>query len=158
MSSLFEDLDPESSPLMVHLEKKMKTGVTLTEEDFKEPYYFKKKMENEFNEIAERFKYISIENPEETISVTSDEDVFVIEMTESSSEGLNSETETLGSSQSLGTGFETDHFLENNESEFRESENRHLSNRQSRNVKNVKHSLICQIIFCVANEGLNICV
>ena len=63
--SLFEDLDPDSSPLMKHLEAKRKSGAKLSDEDFTESFpLFKKKMEKEFDEITEKFKRLSIENPD----------------------------------------------------------------------------------------------
>ena len=62
--SLFEDLDPDSSPLMKHLEAKRKSGAKLCDEDFTESFpLFKKKMEKEFDEITEKFKRLSIDNP-----------------------------------------------------------------------------------------------
>ena len=65
ISSLFEDLDPDSSPLLKHLERKRKSGAKLTENDFTESFpLFKKKMEKEFDEITEKFKRLSIENPD----------------------------------------------------------------------------------------------
>ena len=68
---MFEDLDPEQSPLLKHLEKKTSRGEELTEEDFMEPLEpfpeFKRKMEREFDEITEQFKRLSIENPEQEI-------------------------------------------------------------------------------------------
>ena len=65
VSSLFEDLDPDSSPLLKHLERKKKSGAKLTDDDFTESFpLFKKKMEREFDEITEKFKRLSIENPE----------------------------------------------------------------------------------------------
>ena len=46
--SLFEDLDPDSSPLMKHLEAKRKSGAKLSDEDFTESFpLFKKKMEKD---------------------------------------------------------------------------------------------------------------
>ena len=63
--SLFEDLDPDSSPLMKHLEAKRKSGAKLCDEDFTESFpLFKKKMEKEFDEITEKFKRLSIDNPD----------------------------------------------------------------------------------------------
>ena len=63
--SLFEDLDPDSSPLMKHLEAKRKSGAKLSDEDFTESFpLFKKKMEKEFDEITESFKRLSIDNPD----------------------------------------------------------------------------------------------
>ena len=63
--SLFEDLDPDSSPLMKHLEAKRKSGAKLSDEDFTESFpLFKKKMEKEFDEITEKFKRLSIDNPD----------------------------------------------------------------------------------------------
>ena len=63
--SLFEDLDPDSSPLMKHLEAKRKSGAKLSDEDFTESFpLFKKKMEKEFDEISEKFKRLSIDNPD----------------------------------------------------------------------------------------------
>ena len=68
---MFEDLDPEQSPLLKHLERKTSRGEELTEEDFMEPLEpfpeFKRKMEREFDEITEQFKRLSIENPEQEI-------------------------------------------------------------------------------------------
>jgi len=151
VSSLFDDLDPDSSPLMIHLEKKIDAGVELTEEDFEEPYFFKKKMENEFDEIAEKFKCISIDNPEESEIVKNEtadeEDVFIFVMPESS------DTEQGESVANLGDNFVSDHIPQNDESELMECENKSLL--KIINLKNVKHSLICQLIICIANEGLN---
>ena len=63
--SLFEDLDPDSSPLMKHLETKRKSGAKLSDDDFTESFpLFKKKMEKEFDEITEKFKRLSIDNPD----------------------------------------------------------------------------------------------
>ena len=63
--SLFEDLDPDSSPLMKHLEAKRKSGAKVSDEDFTESFpLFKKKMEKEFDEITEKFKRLSIDNPD----------------------------------------------------------------------------------------------
>ena len=63
--SLFEDLDPDSSPLMKHLETKRKSGTKLSDDDFTESFpLFKKKMEKEFDEITEKFKRLSIDNPD----------------------------------------------------------------------------------------------
>ena len=74
---MFEDLDPEQSPLLKHLEKKTSRGEELTEEDFMEPLEpfpeFKRKMEREFDEITEQFKRLSIENPEQEIIEDSDD-------------------------------------------------------------------------------------
>ena len=71
--SLFEDLDPESSPLMKHLESKRKSGAKLSDEDFAESFpLFKKKMEKEFDEITEKFKRLSIDNPDIHDEVESD--------------------------------------------------------------------------------------
>ena len=79
VSSLFEDLDPDSSPLLKHLERKRKSGVQLTEDDFTESFpLFKKKMEKEFDEITEKFKRLSIENPD----IQDDEDFFIESNTE----------------------------------------------------------------------------
>ena len=65
VSSLFEDLDPDSSPLIKHLEGKRKTGEKICDEDFSESFpLFRKKMEKEFDEITEKFKRLSIDNPE----------------------------------------------------------------------------------------------
>ena len=75
MSSLFDDLDPDSSPLMKHLEKKSRSGEQMTEEDFIEPFpVFKRKMEREFDAITEQFKRLSIENPDEEICEENDEE------------------------------------------------------------------------------------
>ena len=75
MSSLFDDLDPDSSPLMKHLEKKSRSGEQMTEEDFIEPFpVFKRKMEREFDAITEQFKRLSIENPDEEICDENDEE------------------------------------------------------------------------------------
>ena len=69
VSSLFDDMDPELSPLMKNLERKLRTGETVTEEDFLEPFpTFRRKMEREFDEITEQFKRLSIENPDEELS------------------------------------------------------------------------------------------
>ena len=65
LSSLFDDLDPESSPLMKNLERKSRCGERMTEEDFLDPFpVFKRKIEKEFDEITEQFRRLSIENPE----------------------------------------------------------------------------------------------
>ena len=151
VSSLFDDLDPDSSPLMIHLEKKIDAGVELTEEDFKEPYFFKKKMEDEFDEIAEKFNSISIDNPEDTVSETSEaigeEDIFIIVMPE------DADRNQEGSAPSDGDTIIPDHILRNDELDLSECENENLL--KSINLKNLKNSLICQLIYCVANEGLN---
>ena len=69
VSSLFDDLDPDHSPLMRNLERKRRTGETMTEEDFLEPFpLFKKKMEREFDEITEQFKRLSIDNLDEEVA------------------------------------------------------------------------------------------
>ena len=63
--SLFEDLDPDSSPLMKHLEGKRKSGTKVSDEDFTDSFpLFKKKMEKEFDEITEKFRSLSIDNPD----------------------------------------------------------------------------------------------
>ena len=69
VSSLFDDMDPDHSPLMKNLERKQRTGETMTEEDFLEPFpLFKKKMEREFDEITEQFKRLSIDNLDEEMA------------------------------------------------------------------------------------------
>ena len=70
VSSLFDDMDPDHSPLMKNLERKQRTGETMTEEDFlMEPFpVFKKKMEREFDEITEQFKRLSIDNLDEEMA------------------------------------------------------------------------------------------
>lgn len=69
VSSLFDDMDPDHSPLMKNLERKQRTGETMTEEDFLEPFpVFKKKMEREFDEITEQFKRLSIDNLDEEMA------------------------------------------------------------------------------------------
>ena len=69
VSSLFDDMDPDHSPLMKNLERKQRTGETMTDEDFLEPFpVFKKKMEREFDEITEQFKRLSIDNLDEEMA------------------------------------------------------------------------------------------
>ena len=69
MSSLFDDMDPDHSPMMKNLERKQRTGEAMTEEDFLEPFpVFKKKMEREFDEITEHTKRLSLENPDEEMA------------------------------------------------------------------------------------------
>ena len=69
VSSLFDDMDPDHSPLMKNLERKQRTGETMTEEDFLEPFpVFKRKMEREFDEITEQFKRLSIDNLDEEMA------------------------------------------------------------------------------------------
>ena len=68
VSTLFEDLDPDSSPLIQRLDRKAQSGEKICEEDFIEPFpEFRRKMEKEFDEITEQFKRLSIENPDEII-------------------------------------------------------------------------------------------
>ena len=69
MSSLFDDMDPDHSPLIKNLERKQRTGEAMIEQDFLEPFpVFKKKMEREFDEITEQFKRLSLENPDEEMA------------------------------------------------------------------------------------------
>ena len=69
VSSLFDDMDPDHSPLMKNLERKQRSGETMTDEDFLEPFpVFKKKMEREFDEITEQFKRLSIDNLDEEMA------------------------------------------------------------------------------------------
>ena len=155
VSSLFEDLDPESSPLMRHLEEKLRSGARLTEEDFNEPYRFKKKMESEFNEIAEKFKHISIDNPEETISIISDEDMFVIDMTEGSSEAETLSPGEGSTWQSLADLCQLETILADDGVSSSKLDIENLSSKNARNARDLKTSLLCQFLLCAAREGLN---
>ena len=154
VSSLFEDLDPDSSPIILHIEKKLKAGEKLTEKDFEEPYFFKKKMEKEFDDIAEKFQSISIENPEEIISVASDEDIFMIEIKEVET-NVSSEIEfpfpeTL---EDQGGHIEADYTCQNIETG---SQKKNLLDNQK--SKNLKTSLFFQLIYHMVVESFNYCV
>ena len=139
ISSLFDDLDPESSPLMKNLERKSKCGEKMTEEDFLDPFpVFKRKIEKEFDEITEQFRRLSIENPE-----TEDPELF-------------SDEEKVDYNMSIITQTITNEVvIDKHETQEMEREN---CEPKLTKFKNIRNYLITKTLFLLTVESINILV
>ena len=139
LSSLFDDLDPESSPLMKNLERKSKCGERMTEEDFLDPFpVFKRKIEKEFDEITEQFRRLSIENPE-----SEDPELF-------SDEERVDHKRTIITKTITNKGVSDDD--EAKEMEIRNSEHK------LKKLKDFRNYLITKTLFLLTVESINILV
>ena len=139
LSSLFDDLDPESSPLMKNLERKSKCGERMTEEDFLDPFpVFKRKIEKEFDEITEQFRRLSIENPKtEDPELFSDEEKVDYNMT-----AINQTITIEGA-------------IHKHETQEMKKEN---SEPKVTKFKDIRNYLITKTLFLLTVESINILV